>query len=89
MTRRIAAIVIAGLALAGCGGEQHSDLRQFVKDSDNLPRGRIPPLPEVQPYEAYTYNAYEITDPFKPRQIAPKRKRAAGDRWARASSSSA
>jgi type IV pilus assembly protein PilP len=71
MTRRIVAIVIAGLALAGCGGEQHSDLRQFVKDSDNLPRGRIPPLPEVQPYEAYTYNAYDITDPFKPRQIAP------------------
>jgi type IV pilus assembly protein PilP len=71
MMRRIATIVMSCLALAGCSGEQHSDLRQFVKDSDNLPRGRIPPLPEVQPYEAYTYNAYEITDPFKARQIAP------------------
>ena len=44
-------ITLAGcLALAACGGEQHSDLKQFVKDSDNLPRGRIPPLPEAKPY---------------------------------------
>jgi len=59
------------LALAGCGGEKHADLAEFVKQSDNLPRGRIPPLPEVQPYEPFTYNAFDLTDPFKPRQIQP------------------
>jgi type IV pilus assembly protein PilP len=65
-------VMLAGcLALAGCTGEQHSDLRQFVKDSDNLPRGRIPPLPEAKPYEPFTYNAFDVVDPFKPRKIEP------------------
>jgi len=64
-------MLAACLALAGCTGEQHSDLRQFVKDSDNLPRGRIPPLPEAKPYEPFTYNAFDIVDPFKPRKIEP------------------
>ena len=71
MIHRILIITFSCLAFAGCSGEQHSDLRQFVKDSDNLPRGRIPPLPEVQPYEPFAYNAYDLTDPFKPRAIQP------------------
>ena len=76
MMRKIVAMTVSCLALAGCGGEQHSDLRQFVKDSDNMPRGRIPPLPEVQPYEAFSYNAFDLTDPFKPRQITPPKQAA-------------
>ena len=71
MMRTPLIIALSCLALAACSGEQHSDLRQFVKESDNLPRGRIPPLPEVKPYEPFTYNAYDLTDPFKPRSIAP------------------
>ncbi len=71
MMRKSLAIALSCLALGACTGEEHSDLKRFVKDSDNLPRGRIPPLPEVKPYEAFTYNAYDITDPFKPRQIQP------------------
>ena len=42
-----------------------------MKESDNLPRGRIPPLPEVKPYEPFTYDAFDLTDPFKPRKIEP------------------
>ena len=73
MMRYTLTIALACLALAGCGGEQHSDLRQFVKDSDNLPRGRIDPLPEVRPYEPFQYAAHELIDPFVPRKIeAPK-----------------
>lgn len=57
--------------LSACGSEKHADLRQFVKDSDNMPRGRIPPLPEVQPYVPVDYAAFDLTDPFKPRKIEP------------------
>ena len=71
MRLRTAAALFACLWLAGCSGEEHSDLRQFVKDSDKLPHGRIPPLPEVKPYEPYTYSAFDLTDPFKPRKIEP------------------
>ncbi len=71
MKQRILAVAVSCLALGACTGEQHSDLRQFVKESDNLPRGRIPPLPEVKQYEPFPYAAYDLTDPFKPRQIQP------------------
>jgi type IV pilus assembly protein PilP len=68
-------LLIAPLAacvwLAGCGSEKHGDLRAWVKEQDNLPRGRIPPLPEVKPYEPIEYAAYDLTDPFKPRKIEP------------------
>ncbi len=73
MRLRHAPLLLACVVVAACSGEQHGDLRQFVKDSDKLPHGRIPPLPEVKPYEPYTYNAFDLTDPFKPRKIqAPK-----------------
>lgn len=73
-------IVLASctLVLSACGSEEHSDLRQFVKESDKLPVGRIPPLPEVKPYEPFAYNAYDLTDPFKPRKIEPPKSAAKG-----------
>jgi type IV pilus assembly protein PilP len=63
--------VIACVMLSACGSEKHADLREFVKNSDNLPRGRIPPLPEVKPYTPVEYAAFDLTDPFKPRKIEP------------------
>jgi len=69
MTRRILFAALTCLGLASCTGDQHSDLKQFVKDSDNLPRGRIAPLPDVQPYEPFSYEAFGLLDPFKPRKI--------------------
>lgn len=68
-----AAALIASCGLAACGGEPHQDLRQFVKDSENLPHGRVPPLPQVKPYEAFNYTAFDLIDPFKPRKIEPPR----------------
>ncbi len=70
--------VSCALALGACGGEEHSDLRQFVKESDKMQGGRIPPLPEVKPYEPFAYNAYDLTDPFKPRKIEPPKSAAKG-----------
>lgn len=71
MKRHLPLLILACLGLASCGGEQYSDLKQFVKESDNLPRGRIPPLPDVRPYEPLAYDAYSLLDPFKPRKIEP------------------
>ena len=71
MKRDILFPIVLCIGLTACGGEQFSDLKQFVKDSDNLPHGRIPPLPEVKPYEPFTYDAYNLVDPFKPRKIEP------------------
>lgn len=78
MIHRTFIVLLGCLALAACGGEQHSDLKQFVKESDNLPRGRIPPLPEAKPYEPFSYDAFNLTDPFKPRKIEPPKTAAVG-----------
>ncbi|MDR1530087.1 MAG: pilus assembly protein PilP [Burkholderiales bacterium] len=32
-------------------------------------RGKIDPIPEVQEYQPFAYNAYDIQDPFLPRKI--------------------
>ena len=71
MMRKYLFPVVTCILLAACSSERHSDLRDFVKASDNLPRGRIPPLPEVKPYQPIEYAAFDLTDPFKPRKIEP------------------
>jgi len=70
MMRHTLTLALACLALTGCGSERHLDeVKQYVKESDNLPRGRIDPLPEVKPYEPFEYAAYELLDPFVARKI--------------------
>ena len=63
--------VVAGLALAGCGGESHGDLRAWMAEQGKGARGKLDPLPQMRPYEPFTYNAFDLPDPFKPRKIDP------------------
>jgi type IV pilus assembly protein PilP len=77
LKRPILILTLACIGLVSCG-EQHSDLRQFVKESDNLPHGNIPPLPEAKPYAPFSYNAYDLVDPFKPRKIESPKSAAGG-----------
>jgi type IV pilus assembly protein PilP len=58
------------LLLAGCGGPS-DDPREFVKNAGKDFRGKVTPLPEVKPYEPFTYEALDLSDPFKPRKLAP------------------
>jgi len=56
---------------ASCRSEM-DELRQFVKDSEKgLPR-KIDPLPAVKPFEPFTYEGFDLADPFKPRKITSK-----------------
>lgn len=66
---KLASIVLLSMALAGCGGEEFQDLHDFVKNAGSDMRGKIPPAPEVKPYEPFSYdNASNLADPFKPRK---------------------
>ena len=66
---RVVYLVIVTLLLAGCGGEEFQDLRDFVKNSGADMRGKIEPPPEVKPYENFAYNNdSNLPDPFKPRK---------------------
>ncbi|MCL2871996.1 MAG: pilus assembly protein PilP [Betaproteobacteria bacterium] len=56
------------LLLAGCG-EPNSDLRTWMNEQGKGMRGKIEPIPEVQEYEPFTYDAGKLQDPFFPRKI--------------------
>lgn len=62
--------VLLSLSLAACGNAG-DDPREFVKNAGKDFRGKVTPLPEVKPYEPFTYEALDLPDPFKPRKLAP------------------
>ncbi|MBT8109044.1 MAG: pilus assembly protein PilP [Gammaproteobacteria bacterium] len=55
------------LALAACGGGM-DDLDQYINEVKARPGGRIDPLPEITPYEVFTYvaDAQGLRSPFVP-----------------------
>lgn len=67
--RAVSCALLASLLLAGCGGEEFQDLRDFVKNAGADMRGKVQPPPEIKPYEPFTYdNDAGLPDPFKPRK---------------------
>jgi type IV pilus assembly protein PilP len=58
-----------GMLLAACGGESHQDLRAWMQEQGKGVKGKLDPLPQMRPYEPFTYNAFDMPDPFKPRKI--------------------
>jgi type IV pilus assembly protein PilP len=72
------ALVLMCLGVFSCSSEDHPDLRYFVKESEKLAHGHVPPLPEVKPYEPFAYSASDLIDPFKPRKIEPPKSTGAG-----------
>ena len=65
-----ALVAAAAVALAaGCGGEEHSDLKEELNQLTKDMRGRVDPLPQVRPYEPVPYTAEGQIDPFRPERV--------------------
>ena len=62
-------MLAAALALAACGGEEHSDLKEELNQLTKDLRGRVEPLPQVKPYEPVPYTAEGQVDPFRTERI--------------------
>ena len=60
----VLAALVAGL-LTGCSGRD-GDLDRFIDATKKEPGGRVEPLPEVKPYEAFTYTDQDLRSPFVP-----------------------
>ncbi|MGZ5113536.1 MAG: pilus assembly protein PilP, partial [Usitatibacter sp.] len=68
---------VALVVLGGCSSEI-DELKRFVRESDKgLPR-RIEPLPAVKPFEPFTYEGFDLPDPFKPRKLSAPKEGAGG-----------
>ncbi len=70
--------VLASLILGACSGEDHQDLRQWMKESTQDMKGRVPPLPEIKAFPIVAYEAGELKDPFNPAKIETERKSGMG-----------
>ncbi len=74
LKRLLLIALIAGFGLAGCGGDM-DDLDRYINEIKLRPGGRIEPLPEITPYEVFTYVAdrENIRSPFVPDspQVSP------------------
>ena len=59
-------VVLMGLIIAGCSGDNLSDLRSFVQTEQAKPGGRVEPIPEVKPFESFAYKVNGRKSPFQP-----------------------
>lgn len=78
MIRKLCVGALVCVVLSGCGGGDQEELRQWIKEETKDLRGKIPPLPQVKPYEPVAYDAGGLVDPFKPTKIQPDQKRGGG-----------
>lgn len=72
------AIFLACLGLAACGGEDHQDLRQWMKDATKDFKGRIPPLQKIKSFPMVAYEGGDLVDPYNASKIEPERKAGGG-----------
>jgi type IV pilus assembly protein PilP len=71
-------VALMCITLVACTGGDNQDLRQWMNEAGKDIKGKIPPLPEVKPYEPVAYDAGNLLDPFKPAKIGPEQKKNAG-----------
>ena len=60
-------IAVAAVCLSACSGN-NNDLDEYINKVKATPGGRIEPLPEITPYEVFTYvaDAEGVRSPFVP-----------------------
>ena len=67
LIKTLTVCIVAAFALGACGGDM-DDLDQYINSVKAKPGGRIDPLPEITPYEVFTYlaDAEGLRSPFVP-----------------------
>jgi type IV pilus assembly protein PilP len=71
-------LLLAAIILVGCAGEEHQDLKEWMRESSKDLKGGVPPLPELKPFPIVSYDASNIVDPFKVAKIVPEISAAVG-----------
>ena len=67
MNKRLSQFSVVALMLgllSACGGSGMSDLEKFVASAYKDSKPEIEPLPEMKPFSAFAYSAYDMDDPF-------------------------
>ncbi len=61
-------LIISLIMITACSQNDYSDLEAFIHDSGNGLHGQIDPIPDVKSYRHFTYQAFDIPNPFLPRK---------------------
>jgi type IV pilus assembly protein PilP len=69
------AVLLCSFVLVGCATGDQEELRQWMATVAQDAKGKIPPLPVVEPYEPVPYDVGNLLDPFKPGKMAPEEKK--------------
>ncbi len=59
--------------LCACGTD-NQDLKDWMQESTKNLKGKVPPLPQVQPVVEANYESEGLLDPFSPSKIEPARR---------------
>lgn len=70
--------VAVPIMISACGGDEHTDVKQWMNEATKDIRGGLPPLPEVKPFPVVSYDAGDLLDPFRPAKIEPEKKGGGG-----------
>ena len=62
---KAAALVVATVGLTACSANM-DELDAYINDIKSKPGRGIDPLPEIKPYEVFSYEADEMRSPFQP-----------------------
>jgi type IV pilus assembly protein PilP len=67
LIRKSVIVVLSACMLSACSGDM-DDLDKYINEIKARPGGRIEPLPEITPYEVFTYvaDAQGLRSPFVP-----------------------
>lgn len=57
------------LLLLGCAGEDHQDIRQWMREEAKGMLGKVTPLPEISAFPVVAYETETLTSPFAPGKI--------------------
>lgn len=69
MKRRIAMLVVLPVLLFGCAGEEHQDIKEWMREQAKDMRGKVPPLPEIKPFPVVAYETETMVQPFSAAKI--------------------
>lgn len=70
--------LMAAAMLTGCAERGHGEIKQWMEEASRDLKGGIPPLPELRPFPAVSYDAADKIDPFNALRIEPERKETGG-----------
>ena len=69
------AVALTCLVLVACSSGENEDLRQWMNEAGKDIKGKIPPLPQVKPYEPVPYDAGGLVAPFNPAKMGAEQKK--------------